>query len=77
MFPWVKWIPAFGYSFKHDHYSMGKFPCKAQCCASLYFLHANLVPSYFKKNCKFDADMVKCIYHDIIWAKNVDLDKYM
>lgn len=44
MFPWVKWIPAFGYSFKHDHYSMGKFPCKSHCCASLYFLHANLVP---------------------------------
>lgn len=33
------------YNFEHDHYSMGIFTCKSQCCASLRNLCANLVPS--------------------------------
>jgi len=33
-----------GTIFEHDHYSMGKIPCKSQCCASLRNLCANLVP---------------------------------
>ncbi len=35
-----------GYSFEHDHYSMGKFTCKSQYCASLGNLCANVVPIY-------------------------------
>ena len=36
------------YNFEHDHYSMGIFTCKSQCCASLRNLCANLAPiSYF------------------------------
>ena len=36
------------YNFEHDHYSMGIFTCKSQCCASLRNLCANLVPlGYF------------------------------
>lgn len=32
------------YNSEHDHYSMGIFTCKSQCCASLRNLCANLVP---------------------------------
>jgi hypothetical protein len=55
----------------------GNFPVNRNAVPVCTFYMPIWCQVIFKKNCKFDADMVKCIYHDIIWAKNVDLDKYM